>query len=406
MISGSPIMGGAEIASRRIALALASCGCEVIFISLVRTPIIHSRIVHIIIKYEKNQEFLFKVLKKTSYPLSFYFSTRYFFDKVKTIIIKEKPDIINIHNIKQAFWSSDFVAWCSRLIPTIWTLHDMSSFTGRCVYTFECEQFLCGCNNCPRINIPIICSKKFIHTQWNKNRYNIVSNKNLYAVTPSNWLKSQATRGFWEEKQIMVIPNCINLTEYYPRDTIKSKKELGIFDSNQTILLTSHDLNEKRKGIGAIIESLSNNHPEAKISFILMGNGDKIKGLKHKFPVYHLGYISKELMPIVYSAADLLVHPSIADNLPNVIMESLSVGTPVIGFNIGGIPEMIIPEKTGWLVEDINYELMSDKILEALTIIKKDPLIIQNACRSYAEENYAEKIIGSKYMRLYNSLIS
>lgn len=73
--------------------------------------------------------------------------------------------------------------------------------------------------------------------------------------------------------------------------------------------------------------------------------------------IIELGRINDEkLMAMVYSASDLFVIPSLYDNLPNTMIESLLCGTPVIGFNIGGIPDVVIDQKTGYLCPEISVQ--------------------------------------------------
>ncbi|MBT1712621.1 glycosyltransferase, partial [Fulvivirgaceae bacterium PWU5] len=73
------------------------------------------------------------------------------------------------------------------------------------------------------------------------------------------------------------------------------------------------------------------------------------------FVVHNFGFVSDEhKKALIYSAADVYVLPTLADNLPNVVIESLMCGTPVIGFKTGGVPDMIKHGHNGILVDNIN----------------------------------------------------
>jgi glycosyltransferase involved in cell wall biosynthesis len=70
------------------------------------------------------------------------------------------------------------------------------------------------------------------------------------------------------------------------------------------------------------------------------------------FPVHQLNTITFESdLAEIYSMADVFVSPSIEDNLPNMIMEAMACGTPVVAFNTGGIPDLIDHQVNGYLAE-------------------------------------------------------
>jgi glycosyltransferase involved in cell wall biosynthesis len=99
---------------------------------------------------------------------------------------------------------------------------------------------------------------------------------------------------------------------------------------------------------------------------LLIGEGNQFNDPKIK----SLGYVQDEItLRIAYHAADVLLHPAQVDNLPNTVAESMSCGTPVLAFKTGGLPEMVIPNKSGWLVGDMNTKAM---IKELNSILKSD----------------------------------
>jgi len=127
------------------------------------------------------------------------------------------------------------------------------------------------------------------------------------------------------------------------------------------ILTVAGNLDEERKGGTTLKKILSSSLPDLA-QFVLIGNG---KGYENsdRTRINCLGFVRDETtMQIAYHAADLLLHPAPIDNLPNTVSESMSCGTPAVAFDTGGLPEMVIPEKSGWLVHEINNESIAREL--------------------------------------------
>ena len=107
-------------------------------------------------------------------------------------------------------------------------------------------------------------------------------------------------------------------------------------------------------------------------------------------------------MAAVYSAADLFVAPSLQDNLPNTVLESLACGTPVVGSHTGGIPDMVRPGETGWLFETGNAEALRATLQEALAT--RDLTGLRPRCREVAEREYSLELQAERYKKLYEEV--
>ena len=178
------------------------------------------------------------------------------------------------------------------------------------------------------------------------------------------------------------------------------KATLGLSTELPTILVIAGNLNEERKG-GGILKSILESGVTDKAQILLIGEGTSIQNKNIK----SLGFINDEItIQIAYHAADLLLHPAPVDNLPNTVAESISCGTPILAFKTGGIPEMVIPEKSGWLVEDIETEPMIEKLN---TIISDESY--RNLRESTGEIGlrlFDSKKIGNSYLECFEQTIS
>jgi glycosyltransferase involved in cell wall biosynthesis len=105
-----------------------------------------------------------------------------------------------------------------------------------------------------------------------------------------------------------------------------------------------------------------------------------------------------------YQAADALVVPSLEDNLPNTIVESLACGTPVVAFRTGGIPEMIDHQQNGYLAAVGSAQELADGLAFVLTHPNPDEL--RRNARQAAETLFSEEVVARQHIDLYRSLLS
>jgi glycosyltransferase involved in cell wall biosynthesis len=105
---------------------------------------------------------------------------------------------------------------------------------------------------------------------------------------------------------------------------------------------------------------------------------------------------------MAYSAADVYVIPSLMDNLPNTVLESLMCGTPVIGFPVGGITDMVEHGVNGLLSKDISVTSLLEILKQFLTGKK---VFDRTSIRNNALKNYALKVQADKYLELYHEIV-
>ena len=152
---------------------------------------------------------------------------------------------------------------------------------------------------------------------------------------------------------------------------------------------------------GTILKEILNSDAKDYCQFFLIGEGNQFNDPK----IRSLGFVKDELtLRIAYHAADVLLHPAQIDNLPNTVAESMSCGTPVLAFNTGGLPEMVISGKSGWLVPEMNAHLLAQ---ELDSIVKsKSYKDLRNSTKELAEQLFAPKEIGMQYMEFIEGLVS
>ena len=319
--------------------------------------------------------------------------------KIQDHPLYKSADVIHLHWVSNNFldYKSFFF---NNAKPIVWTLHDMNPFTGGCHFSEDCEGYLQECLNCPQLKgteDPNYTNKML------QGKLDAMKNlQNITIVAPSKWLlnKSKESRLFRNFTHLH-IPYGIDSEILKPRDKKYSRELLGIPDNKPVILFVAHAIGNKRKGYEYLIRAIEKLDLKDKVTLCAVG-GKSDSNARSEFQ--ELGTFSDErLMSAAYSAADVFVIPSLEDNLPNTVLESLLCGTPVIGFPTGGIKEMIEDGKNGFLCNEISVNALVDKLDQYLR--EPEALEERSKIRSEAVKKYDSQVQVKQYITLYKELL-
>lgn len=375
--------GGASVAANRVAQALVKMDQSVSRISSDGSD--HSDVDEHVLALGRKYLLLSQFLKfsHNSY-LSDFFRFKELSRQFDGILRRIKPDAINIHNLHSASWPIGLVKTALKHAPVSWTLHDCWSFSGRYYPTHSPP--------------PSDRITRTIDRFWNSLRVNPPKHK-LCATTPSTWMKNQAEASYWKQYQVDCINNPIPDSYFSPKDRLACKRALELKEEKTIILCIAGNLKEERKG-GIILNSILSEEWGSDAEFLLIGNGDPHHTYSEN--VKSLGFIKDEIsLQMAYHAADLVLHPAPVDNLPNTVAESLSCGTPVLAFDTGGLPEMVIPQKSGWLVPTSDHSAIISTLRDVLDT--KSYSDLRNSSRNTAYEKFQQSKIGKEYKDLFIS---
>lgn len=290
--------------------------------------------------------------------------------RICKLSLLKKFDIINLHWVAKYI---DIKSLVDSGIKFVWTLHDLNPVSGGLHYNIYSSALLIG--------------KK---EKWLGYQKNILKIKKNYIVSPSSWLLQIAKANHEKENDVFaVIPNPIDCEVFKPYSALKSGRK---------VLFVAERGGDIRKGFSffcSVAKLIEN------VDFIAVGNPANIP---EDIKVENLGFVKNEEKLVgIYNKADVFVIPSLEDNLPNTIMESLACGTPVVAFNVGGIPEMIEHKVNGYLAEKGDVEDLANGIKYVLD--NPDNIDFSANARKKALECYDEKIIAAKYIDLYQTLL-
>lgn len=342
-------------------------------------------------------------------------SIRFAFSPANTgLDISEHPmikeaDIIHLHWINQGFLSIESMGKLFELgKPIVWTQHDMWAFTGGCHYSGSCQQFLEMCCFCPFLKKP---SKHDLSYKRFMAKKEVYDHTTMAVVACSKWLRGLAKESkLFRYKDAYAIPNPIDTNFYRPLDKTEQRDKLGLPKGKRLILFGSANVNDPRKGMIYFLEALNilhnkMDHVEEQVELLVFGKMKENLSQQLPFKIHAFNFVKDpNTLLSLYNAADAFVLPSLQDNLPNTVMESLACGTPVVGFGIGGVPEMVQHKESGYMAEVKNAMSLADGLYHSL--FEADLNAYSKAARTKVETCYAEDVVAKQYVEVYQSLLS
>lgn len=315
-------------------------------------------------------------------------------------------DIINTHVVHSDYFNYLALPALTAQKPAVFTLHDMWAFTGHCAYSYDCARWQTGCGTCPYPETYPSITRDNTHLEWQLKQW-AYSRTNLTIVTPSHWLTKLAQRSILSNYDIRHIPNGLDVQTYTPVDETLARQALGLPTNKYVVMSCAESLNDHRKGMDLLVKSLNQLPYEIKTNTVLLLMGKHAEAIERavQLPIVALGYVSNDrLKALAYSAANIFIFPTRADNLPIVLQESMSCGTPMVSFDVGGVRDLVRPSITGLLAKAEDVEEFTAHIVTAL----KDDELRQKMslnCREVAVSEYSIELQSQRYKILYESLI-
>lgn len=394
-INWSDNEGGAAIAATRLCEAMRAAGIDATLLTLKKngrnsvSKKIHLGLKSLLPIYYNIK--LTKLIKRIN-PIGTFSLMNHGFNFCSDALVLQS-DIIFIHWVNNNTLSLRGVERLLKLNkPVIWYMHDMFPITGGCHHSLGCTGYTEKCFDCPLIKNGAY--KKLALNQLKK-KISLWSNySNLEFVTPSKWLADCVkTSNVGNTHPIHVIPNLINTKVFHPVE-VNLKSLLGLDPSKKTIMFSAATYSSVYKGAQYMHDFLMTMDP-AKYEALAIGSvsNDFQKDLKVK--IISTGYLSDDLsMVVAYNCCDVFVISSVAENYPNVLLEAMACGKPCVGFPVGGICDLIIHKKTGYLTDNLNvmelkegveYVLSSKDIYENLSNCAVSMVVKNNSYQCFPE---------------------
>ncbi|KAB7732214.1 glycosyltransferase [Rudanella paleaurantiibacter] len=320
----------------------------------------------------------------------------------------DQADVLHLHWTNFGFLS---LSGLQKLVrsgkPIVWTLHDMWAFTGGCHYARGCMHFRHECGQCPYLRRP---GPHDLSNRVFGQKLDILHRADrLHIVTPSRWLAQEALSSrLLGRFPVTTIPNTLDQGVFRPIGKAEAQRRLGLPDTGRPrLLFGSFNTTDPRKGFRYFADALHRLHtrqPTLQPEILVFGKGAAQDAAALPYPTRQLGVLTDDAdIVAAYNAADALVVPSLEDNLPNTIVESLACGTPVVGFRTGGIPELIGHTQTGYLSAIGSADELADGL--AFVLNHPTPSELRQQARQFAQHHLAEDVVAQAHLRLYQTLL-
>lgn len=267
---------------------------------------------------------------------------------IADVINQFRADVVHLHWVGDNYLPLLQVAKINA--PIVWTLHDMWAFTGGCHYAGDCTAYHTTCGNCPQLR----------HPKPDDISYRILEQKTtawkdipMTIVCPSNWLADCARDSHvLRDKDITVIPNGIDTTQFKPIDKLVARDVFNLPADKKLVLFGAFGgTDDPRKGFSYLRDALRLLPDESDIELVVFG-ADQPQHLDVALAVHQIGRLQDTVsLALLYPACDVFVLPSMQDNLPNTLLESLACGTPCVAFETGGISDLIQHQRNGYLAK-------------------------------------------------------
>jgi glycosyltransferase involved in cell wall biosynthesis len=288
----------------------------------------------------------------------------------------------------------------------VWTLHDMWAFTGGCHYSLNCEKFKLSCSRCPQVR-NIFSKIPRAQLSDKKKVFEKVLSKIVF-VTPSHWLKQQAAASrTLMNADIRVVKNPIDLPRFLAVSNVAEvRAKLLIKSTDFVVGCAAMNLSDPLKNIEFIAQVVakfadSQTLSPRRVVLLCIGSGS-IQGVysSENLRIIGTGQVSQDELVRIYSAMDVFVSAAKAENFPNTLIEALACGVPLICSNVGGMPEIVIESKSGYLFDQENENELFQALL-ALFNQKELKRAFSVAATEYIRKEFLNSRTQEKYLSIY-----
>ena len=321
----------------------------------------------------------------------------------------QEADVIHLHWVNQGMLS---LSGIRKILqsgkPVVWTMHDIWPATAICHLTLDCRHFETQCHHCQLL--PGGGSDGDLSARVWQRKARLYQGQRISFVACSQWLAGEARRSaLLQQQRVYSIPNPIDTHLFCPGSKQQARAELGFPAQGRIILFAAQRVTNVNKGMQYLIAAcklLAEQHPDwaATVSVAILGGQAEDIVPQLPFKSYPLGYVNdQQRILTVYRAVDVFVLPSLSENLPNTIMEAMACGVPCVAFRVGGIPEMIDHQQTGYVAQYKQADDLACGIHYVLEESDYDQL--RHQCQQKVLRCYSEQSVAKRYAEVYEAAL-
>ncbi len=302
------------------------------------------------------------------------------------------PEVWNLHWVSHFLDWEHLLPWMAEQAPIVWTLHDMNPLMGVWHYVPFDEEWTAQRRQMEQEAV-----------EFKRNAISRIPKDRLTFVGPSVWMaelcrQSPVTQGF----PAIHIPYGLDTKVFTPKDKMVVRSMFGIPSEMPVIGFVADIVTDPRKGMPQLESAIRALPSSLPVHVLTVGHGH---APAFSVPHNHLGPLQSDvLLSFFYSACDAFICPSLQDNLPNTVLESMACGTPVIAYQTGGLPDMVRNGQSGAVVKPVAD---SEALATAISNLLSNPKLgqeLRGRARAIAVAEYELGVQSRCYMELYESM--
>ena len=316
------------------------------------------------------------------------------------------PDIINLHYVASGFLPINSLAKFNR--PLVWTLHDSWPFTGGCHLPGDCKRYEDSCGACPMLGAQKEYDLSF--RIWKK-KLSEWGDLNITVVTDSTWLADCAKKSsLFKKCRVEAINPGLDVKRYRQIDKRLARSLLFLPEDKKLILFgamhSTSDLNKGFQFLLPAIQTLAKTPLGEKSEVIIFGASSPSRDRAFGIKANYLGRLHDDLsLAVLYSAADVMVVPSIRESFGQTASEAMACGTPVVAFGATGLLDTVEHQKNGYAAVPYSIEDLANGIQWILSLPQDQYDAVSRASRHKAENAFSIELMTQKYQELFTDVI-
>jgi glycosyltransferase involved in cell wall biosynthesis len=319
-----------------------------------------------------------------------------------------QADVVHLHLIhNRSFFSLLGLPQLSHFRPTVWTIHDSWPTSGMCIYPFECERWLTGCQGrCPHPRGRSWLRRYVPALHW-RVKQSVYRQAHLTLVVASEWMCERVQRSpLLGHLPCQLIPFGVDLATFAPRPKPAARVRLGIPAGDHVLAFRAPEMvKDHFKGTRWLLEALTTYEPAKPTTLLILEDGRDFEPLTGKYRIVNLGWVrDDDRMADIMSAADLFLMPSVQEAFGLMAVEAMACGAPVIVFDGTALPSVIQAPEGGFVVKQRDSAALAAAVRRFL---EDDDLreTTAAAARRLAEREYSFDLYLQRHMDLYSRVI-
>lgn len=344
-------------------------------------------------------------LRPYSHRTKDYFSTGLMTNFNSSLINDFAPDIINLHWVTNGFLPIGTLKKFKT--PIVWTMHDSWPFTGGCHLPGDCQRYEQSCGKCPILGSKKECDlSNYILKRKSKSWRDL----NLTIVTDSNWLADCVRKSsVFKNNRIEAINPGLDLNQFKPIDK-KLAKSLLLLPTDKKLVLfgamhSTRDLNKGFQFLKPAIQQISETTIGSNAELVVFGASEPPNPPDLGMKAHYVGRLHDDFsLSILYSAADVMVVPSIRESFGQTASEAMACGTPVVAFSCTGLLDIVDHKQNGYLAVPYEIDDLAKGIEWVLSLNENGYKDLSEKAHSKAEKSFSIELMVQKYLHLFNEL--